>query len=368
MKSKKVAIIHDWLTVNGGAEIVLKHLLQMFPEAKLYTMVDTLAPEKRNWLAGHEVYTSCLQKNNWVREHYKYFIPFMPYLVEQFDLSAYDLIISSSHAVAKGVIVHPHQTHIAYIYSPMRYAWDLMYEHEQLGVFGKGPMKFFMKRWLHKMRIWDFVSAQRADIMLADSQFIQKRIKKCWARQSDVVYPPVEFDECVFEDRKEEYYVTLSRLVHYKRVDLIVEAFNQMPNKKLIVIGEGVSSAALQKIAKDNITFTGYIPRTEAMKYISKAKAFVFMAKEDFGIAPLEASACGTPVIAYGQGGARETVIDGVTGVFVKEQTSESLIEAIGFFEQQKFEAKRCAEHALTFSVENFKKKILSYVEMKDIE
>lgn len=368
MKSRKVAIVHDWLTVNGGAEIVLKHLLMMFPEAKLYTMVDTLAPEKRAWLAGREVHTSCLQKNNWVKEHYKYFIPFMPYLVEQFDLSSYDLILSSSHAVAKGVIVHPHQKHIAYIYSPMRYAWDLMYEHEQLGVFGKGLMKFFMKRWLHKMRIWDFVSAQRADVMLADSQFIQKRIQKCWARQADVVYPPVEFDECIFEERKEEYYVTLSRLVHYKRVDLIVEAFNQMPDKKLIVIGEGISLATLQKTANDTITFTGYIPRKEAMAYISKAKAFVFMAKEDFGIAPLEASACGTPVVAYGQGGARETVIDGVTGIFVEEQTSESLIEAIRLFEQQTFDAKRCAEHALAFSVENFKKKILSYVEMKGIE
>lgn len=367
MKSKKVAIIHDWLTVNGGAEIVLKHLLMMFPQAELYTMVDTLTSNQRGWLNGREVHTSCLQKNRWVRTHYKYFIPFMPYLVEQFDLSSYDLILSSSHAVAKGVIVHPHQTHIAYIYSPMRYAWDLMYEHEQLGVFGKGPMKFFMKRWLHKMRIWDFVSAQRADIMLADSQFIQKRIQKCWSRQADVVYPPVEFDECAFQEVKEEYYVTLSRLVHYKRVDLIVEAFNQMPNKKLIVIGDGVSLPALQKMAKNNIIFTGYIPRKEAMECIGKAKAFVFMAKEDFGIAPLEASACGTPVIAYGQGGALETVVDGQTGVFVKEQNSESLMEAIERFEQQKFDAQRCLEHALAFSVENFKKKILSYVEMKDI-
>jgi glycosyltransferase involved in cell wall biosynthesis len=367
MKNKKVAIVHDWLCVNGGAEIVLKYLLEMFPQADLYTMIDTLSHEKREWIGQHKVYTSCLQKSTWVREHYTYFIPFMPYLVEQFDLEAYDVIISSSHAVAKGVIVHPHQTHISYIYSPMRYAWDLMYEHERAGIFGKGIVKFVMKRWLHKMRIWDVISAQRVDIMLATSHFIQKRIKKCWGRESFVVHPPVEFDACIFEAHKETYYVTLSRLVHYKRVDLIVEAFNQMPEKKLIVIGEGTSFDALRKIAKENIIFTGYLPKNEAMACMSKAKAFVFMAKEDFGIAPLEASACGTPVIAYGQGGACETVINGKTGLYVEEQSSESLIHAIGVFETQSIDPMECVRHARTFSVENFKKKFLHYLEKKDV-
>lgn len=363
MKSKNVAIIHDWLSVNGGAEIVLKHLLKMFPEADLYTMIDTLPTDKREWLAGHNIYTSCLQKIPWVRKHYRYFIPMMPYLVEQFDLSSYDLVISSSHAVAKGVIVHPDQRHIAYIYSPMRYAWDLMYEHARLGVFGKGPLNLIMKCWLHKMRLWDFVSAQRPDVLLADSYFIQRRIKKSWGRDAKVVYPPVEFDACVFEEKKEEYYVTLSRLVQYKRVDLIVEAFNHMPDKRLIVIGDGPSLKNLQKMAKENITVMGYLPREEAMRYVQKAKAFLFMAKEDFGIAPLEASASGTPVIAYGKGGASETVVDGVTGVYVEEQTSEALINAIEYFETFTINPQKCKEHASLFSVENFNKNFASYVE-----
>ena len=366
MKNKKVAIVHDWLCVNGGAEIVLKYLLEMFPQADLYTMIDTLSPEKREWIGDHTVYTSCLQKSTWVREHYTYFIPFMPYLVEQFDLEAYDMIISSSHAVAKGVIVHPHQTHISYIYSPMRYAWDLMYEHERAGIFGKGIVKFVMKRWLHKMRIWDFISAQRPDVMLADSGFVQQRIRKCWARESVVVYPPVEFDACVFEETKEDYYVTLSRLVHYKRIDLIVEAFNEMPEKKLIIIGEGSSSKALQKLACDNIVFKGHLTKEEAMRYVSRAKAFVFMAKEDFGIAPLEASACGTPVIAYGQGGARETIVENETGIFVDEQTKDSLKSAIHSFEKCHIDPYTCRQNALKFSVDAFKQNFNFYATSKD--
>ncbi|MDD3342373.1 MAG: glycosyltransferase [Sulfurospirillaceae bacterium] len=362
MKNKKIAVVHDWLSVNGGAEIVLKYILELYPHADIYTMVDTLPLESRTWLEGHTIYTSILQKNRWVAQRYRYFIPMMPYLIEQFDLSDYDIIISSSHAVAKGVLVHPHQKHIAYIYSPMRYAWDLMYEHERLGVFGKGIVKFMLKRWLHKMRIWDYVSAQRPDILIADSTFIKKRIQKCWRRDAEVVYPPVEFDECCYREEKQDYYVTLSRLVEYKRVDLIVEAFNALPEKKLIVIGEGCAFEKLKKIAHSNIEFKGHLPRKEAMNYIAYAKAFIFMAKEDFGIAPLEAQACGTPVIAYGQGGARETVIEGKTGVFVEEQTSQSLIEAIAQFESIAIDPNACAKNALTFSIDNFKKQFEAYL------
>ncbi|ATB70953.1 GDP-mannose-dependent alpha-(1-6)-phosphatidylinositol monomannoside mannosyltransferase [Sulfurospirillum diekertiae] len=367
MKNRKIAVIHDWLSVNGGAEIVLKHILALCPNADVYTMVDILPLEQRTWLDSHKIYTSPLQRFNFIAKRYRYFIPLMPYLVEQFDLSRYDMIISSSHAVAKGVIVHPHQKHIAYIYSPMRYAWDSMYEHERLGVFGRGLMRLMLKRWLHKMRIWDYVSAQRPDILIADSDFIKQRIQKSWRREADIVYPPVEFDECVYTESKSDYYVTLSRLVEYKRIDIIVEAFNQMPDKKLIVIGDGVSLNALQKMANSNIIFTGYLPRKEAMGYISKAKAFIFMAKEDFGIAPIEASACGTPIIAYKEGGACETVIHCKTGIFVEEQTSKSLIYAIDFFEHQRIDAHECMEHAFTFSVENFKKKMLSYIEIRNI-
>ena len=366
MKNKKIAIIHDWLSVNGGAEIVLKHILSMFPEADIYTMVDILPEGEREWLEGHTIYTSVLQKNRWIAKKYQYFIPLMPYLIEQFDLGRYDVIISGSHAVAKGVITHPHQNHIAYIYSPMRYAWDLMYEHERLGIFGSGLMRFMMKRWLHKMRIWDFVSAQRPDILIADSSFIQKRIEKCWRREATVIYPPVEFDDCIYNECKEDYYITLSRLVGYKRIDLIIEAFNAMPEKKLIIIGDGNASHKLKEMANDNIIFKGHLPKKEALSYVSRAKAFVFMAKEDFGIAPLEASACGTPVIAYGQGGASETIINGKTGLFVEEQTSIALQQAIKDFEILTIDSKECAKNAANFSIEIFKEKFQFYFNEKE--
>lgn len=362
MKNKKIAVIHDWLSANGGAEIVLKHILSLCPNADIYTMVDTLPQEQREWLGAHKIYTSPLQRFNFIAKRYRYFIPLMPYLVEQFDLAEYDMIISSSHAVAKGVLVHPHQQHIAYIYSPMRYAWDLMYEHERLGVFGKGLIRLMLKQWLHKMRIWDYISAQRPDVLIADSHFIKQRIQKSWRREADVIYPPVEFNECVYTESKSDYYVTLSRLVEYKRIDIIVEAFNAMPHKKLMIIGDGGSAEKLKKMAGDNIVFTGFLPRKEALLHVSKAKAFIFMPKEDFGIAPIEASACGTPVIAYGKGGASETVIDGKTGVFVQEQTSNSLIEAIQRFELLSIDSYACIENAQNFSVENFKKQFEAYL------
>lgn len=368
MKNKKIAIIHDWLSVNGGAELVLKHLLDLFPNADIYTMVDLLQDKEREWLKDHKVYTSCLQNIKWIRTHYHYFITFMPFLIEQFDLEKYDLIISSSHAVAKGVIIHPHQIHIAYIYSPMRYAWDLMYEHDHLKVFGTGLKRLLLKRWLHKMRIWDYVSAQRPDALIADSFFIQKRIKKCWAREAQVIYPPVELDKCIFSHEKENYYITMSRLVPYKRIDLIVEAFNQMPEKKLIIIGKGIEYNSLKKKSKKNIEFKGFLEENEAMLLISKAKAFIFMAKEDFGITPLEASACGTPVLAFGSGGASETVIHKRTGLHVPYQTVEALKETVLLLESLSIDPYDCFEYAQSFSVTNFKQNFSNYLQKKGIQ
>jgi len=363
LKSKKVAIVHDWLLVDGGAEVVLKHLLQLFPKADIYTMLDKLPSQNRAFLKNHKIYTSVLQKYDLIAKNHKYFTPCMPYLIEQFDLSSYDLVISSSHFVAKGVITHPDQLHVAYIYSPMRYAWDLYYEYDRIGALGSGLKKFFMKRWLHKMRIWDFVSGARPDYLISDSKFIEKRIQKTWRRDSTVIYPPVEVKDAIYSEDKEDYYVTLSRLVEYKRVDIIVESFNDMSDKKLIVIGEGRSKEKLELMANENISFTGYLSKKEAMKIVSKAKGFIFMPKEDFGIVPIEAQACGTPVVAYGGGGALETVLVGKTGLFVNEQNKESLKEAIREFENQEFLSSDCRKFADKFSPEVFNEKITNFIE-----
>ena len=366
MKSKKVAIIHDWLCVNGGAEVVLKHLLHLYPQADIYTMIDTLPKEHRSFLGGHTIYTSCLQKYKFTKTKYKYFMPFMPYLVEQFDLCEYDLVISSSHFVAKGVITHPEQLHIAYIYSPVRYAWDLYYEYEKIGALGSGIKKLFMKLWLHKMRIWDFTSAHRPDFLIADSNFIQKRIQKSWRRDSTVIYPPVEIEKTVYAEEKEDYYVTLSRLVEYKRIDIIIEAFNEMPDKKLVIIGDGRLKNKLQKMSNDNIVFKGYLPREEAMNFVSKAKAFIFMPKEDFGIVPIEAQGCGTPVIAYRKGGARETILENKTGIFVEEQNAKSLKKYILKFENMKFSAQECKKFVEKFAPSEFEKNIKDYIKKSE--
>lgn len=366
MKNKKIAIIHDWLLVSGGAEVVLKHLLDLFPDADIYTIIDALPKSKRGFLKGHKIYTSALNRYRFFAKRHKYFIPIMPYLIEQFDLSQYDIIISSSHFVAKGVITHPHQLHISYIYSPIRYAWDSYYEYNKIGALGKGIKNFVMKYWLHKLRIWDATSALRPDYLIADSKFIAKRIQKTWRRESTIIYPPVELEETIFSSQKEEYYVTLSRLVEYKRVDIIVEAFNQMPEKKLIIIGEGRCKTDLEKIANANIEFKGYLSKQEAMQIVSKAKGFIFMPKEDFGITPIEAQACGTPVIAYGKGGALETVREKETGVFVPSQSPQSLQQSIEEFESYTFDSFICKSFSEQFSQKKFKESFLTF--LQDIE
>lgn len=365
MKSKKIAIVHDRLYTIGGAEVVLKYLLQAFPNADIFTIVDLLKDKDRTFLENHKVFTSSLQRYKFLSKRHQYFLPLMPYLIEQFDLSEYDIIISSSYFVAKGVLSHPEQLHISYIYSPVRYAWDMYHNYDRAGAFGLGLQRIFIKYWLHRLRIWDTVSSKRPDFLIADSKFVAKRIEKVWRRDSVVIYPPIEVEDAVYNDNKEDYYVTMSRLIEYKKIDVIIEAFNDMPNKKLIIIGDGREKRKLQKIAKSNIIFKGYLPKKEAMKIISLAKGFIFMAKEDFGIAPLEAQACGTPVIAYGSGGAKETVIEKKTGLFVKEQDKDSLKNGIYLFEKMKFLSIECKNNADNFSPNIFKNKIFNYIKEK---
>lgn len=364
----RVAIVHDWLTAMGGAEYTLRQLLKLYPQADIYTIVDILPSEERGWLDGHRVFTSPLQKIPFLAKRYRYMIWMMPFWIEQFDLENYDLIISDSHAVAKGVIVHPEQKHLAYIYSPMRYAWDLSYEHDRIGVLGSGIKRFFLRHWFYHFRLWDAASSVRPDKIVAISHFIRKRIRKSWGREASVIYPPVDVEGAPFESNKEDYYITVSRLVPYKRIDLIVETFRRMSDKHLVVVGDGPMHQELLKNAPSNVVLAGYMERNEMLKMVSRAKAFIFMPKEDFGIAPLEAQACGTPVIAYGRGGAAETVRgmehENPTGVFVQSQDEKSLKEAIKVFEgnHEKFIPEKCREWAMNFSQNRFKVEFMNTI------
>lgn len=364
----KIAIIHDWLVTYAGAERVLEQMLNVFPEADLYSMVDFLPIDKRDFIKNKEVKTSFIQKLPFSKNKYRQYLPFMPLAVEQFDLSSYDIVISSSHAVAKGVLTGPDQLHLCMCYSPIRYAWDLQHQYLKESGLDKGIKGWVAKSILHHMRNWDYRTANGVNGFMAISQFIAKRIWKVYRRESTLIYPPVDVQAFTFCEKKEDFYLTASRMVPYKKIDLIVEAFSQMPDKKLVVIGDGPDYEKIKAKAGKNIQLLGYQSFSVLKEHMQKAKAFVFAAEEDFGIAPLEAQASGTPVIAYGKGGALET-IHGLdrpmpTGVFFDKQTISSIIESVDIFEKKidKISATACRENALRFAPERFRKEFEQYV------
>lgn len=354
----KVAVVHEWLTVYAGSEKVFEQILRLFPQADVFVTVDFLPEADRGFLKGHQITTSFIQKLPFARKKYRSYLPLMPLAVEQFDLSAYDLVISSSHAVAKGVITGPDQKHICLCYSPMRYAWDLQHQYLKESGLDKGLKGWITKYLLHRLRIWDLRTANGVDQFVAISQFIQRRIHKVYRRDSVVIYPNVDISFFEMESIKADFYLTASRMVPYKKMDLIVEAFTHMPDKQLVVIGDGPDRAKIEAIANKapNIRFLGYQSNEVMKQQMQKAKAFVFAAEEDFGITPVEAQACGTPVIAFGKGGALETVIEGKTGLFFANQTVDSLCQAVARFEQmpESFSASICRQSAERFSEQVF--------------
>lgn len=354
----RVAVVHDWLTVYAGAERVLKQLLQIFPEADLFTLVDFLPETERDFLQGHKITTSFIQNLPFAQKKYRGYLPLMPLAVEQFDLSYYDLVISSSHAVAKGVITGPDQKHICLCYSPMRYAWDLQHQYLRESDLLTGLKGWIARYMLHRLRLWDLRTANGVDQFVAISKFIQRRIQKVYRRDSIIIYPSVDISFFEVEKNKSSFYLTASRMVPYKKMDLIVEAFTQMPDKQLLVIGDGPDKEKIEAIAKkfSNICFMGYQSNEVMKQTMQKAKAFVFAAEEDFGITPVEAQACGTPVIAFGKGGSLETVIEGETGLFFTEQKVESLVDAIKRFEKtcEHYSPDACRRSAERFSEEVF--------------
>jgi glycosyltransferase involved in cell wall biosynthesis len=366
----KIAIVHDWFVTYAGAEKVVEQMLDVFPEADLFSVVDHLG-ENREFIKNKEVKTTFIQKLPFSKKKYRNYLPLMPLAIEQLDLSQYDVILSSSHAVAKGVLTGPDQVHISYVHSPIRYAWDLQHQYLRESKLDKGIKGLITKSILHKVRNWDYRTANGVDYFIGNSNFIGRRIWKVYRRESEVIYPPVDISAFTLHEQKEDFYLTASRMVPYKKIDLIVEAFANMPDKKLVVIGDGPDFAKVKAKAKGNIQILGYQSFEVLKDYMQRAKGFVFAAEEDFGITPVEAQACGTPVITYGKGGATETVLDlnheKPTGLFFKEQTVESIIEKINEFEQSydKFIPSNCRENAIRFSPERFRKEIKSIVEEK---
>ncbi|HBV8864187.1 TPA: glycosyltransferase family 4 protein [Klebsiella pneumoniae] len=366
-----VGIVADWLVTYAGAERVIKEFLDIFPESELYSIVDFLQPEARNELHGKHAVTSFIQNLPKSKNNYQKYLPLMPLAIEQLDVSSHDIILSSSHAVAKGILTGPDQLHISYVHSPIRYAWDLQHQYLREAGFNKGIKASIVKYLLHKIRLWDYRTANGVDHFIANSQFISRRIKKVYNRESTVIYPPVDVERFTLNDKKEDYYFTASRMVPYKRIDLIVEAFSKMPEKKLIVIGDGSEIGKVKSKATKKVEILGYQPNHIMLEHMQNAKAFVFAAEEDFGITPVEAQACGTPVIAFGKGGSLETIrplgVDNPTGLFFSEQTIESIISQVNAFERnvEIFEPENCRLNSLRFSSLRFKNEMDNFINDK---
>jgi glycosyltransferase involved in cell wall biosynthesis len=364
----KIAIVHDWLVTYGGAERVLAQMLHCYPDADVFSVVDFLPKSDRKFLQGKKVQTTFIQKLPWAKTRYRHYLPLMPLAIEQLDLSGYDLVVSSSHAVAKGVLISPDQLHLCMCYTPVRYAWDLQHQYLHESGLNRGILSW-MARWqLHKLRLWDVRTANGVDHFAAISHYIARRIQKTYRRDAVIIYPPVDTEQFELYSTKDNFYLTASRLVPYKKIPLIVEAFNRMPDKKLIVIGDGPEFSRCQSLAASNVVLMGHQSATVLKDHMQRAKAFVFAAEEDFGIAPIEAQACGTPVIAYAKGAALETIrgpqTPEATGRFFTAQTVESIAAAVVDFETDAtvYSAQACRDNALRFSEAQFRAKFQAWV------
>jgi glycosyltransferase involved in cell wall biosynthesis len=367
----KYALVHEWLTplATGGSELVVQEILK-YVAADVYALIDFESTNPESYLFGRQIGTTFLQHFPKARSGVQKYLPFLPIAIEQLDLRAYDIILSSSHAVAKGILTSPQQLHVCYCHTPMRYAWDLTFDYLRSSKAGSGIPGIFTRYLLHRLRQWDAISANRVDYFIANSQHTARRIWRCYRRPAEVIYPPVNIHRFPFMPQKQDFYVTVCRLVSYKNIGAIVEAFNQL-GRNLVVIGTGPELEKLRNVAKPNIQILGRQPAEVVEKYLSEAKAFVYAACEDFGIALVEAQACGTPVISYAAGGALETVTDirqhpeTGTGLFFSAQTAAALVQAIQEFEelQNKFQPEMGRLRAAQFAPEVFGQRYLAFVE-----
>lgn len=372
----KTAIIHDWLTQPGGAEKCLKSFINILQDSDIFTLLDSMNEhQKSSIIRGNRITTSFIQHLPFSGKLYRYYLPLFPSAVERFDLNEYDLVLSGSHAVAKGAITRPDQLHICYIYTPMRYIWDMNEQYLQNAGLNKGFKSIIAKGITNRMKRWDCATASRPDYYVAISECVKERVKRIYGRDADIIYPPVDTDDFTIGTSTDDYYITCSRLVSYKRVDMIAEAFS-MSGRRLIIIGDGPEMQKIKSKSGRNIEILGYQDKNNIIKLTKSAKAFIFVAEEDFGIAPLEAQACGIPVIAFGRGAVLETIKGAFTdenitsehtGIFFKEQSVESLNNAVAFFEKHcdKFDKKNIRNNALRFSRQRFDFEIKSYIENK---
>lgn len=364
----KIAVVHDWFLDYMGSEKCVESFINLYENADVFGLFDFLSDANREKiLKGKKVRTTFLQKLPFVKTSYRNYLALFPMAVEQHDLSGYDLILSSSHSIAKGVLTKHDQLHICYCHTPMRYAWDLYHQYIKESNLDKGLKGWAARYTLHKMRIWDGLSSNRVDNFIANSKYIAERIRKVYNRDADVIYPPVDVDKFELTTNKDDFYLIAARFVPYKKVDIVVEAFSKMPDKKLKVIGSGPDSKKLKTTATANIEFLGYCTDEMLIKEMQAARAFIYAAEEDFGITIVEAMAAGTPVIAFGKGGAAETVLDNKTGILFNEQNANSIINAVNKFEEteKEYDHSFINNHAQQFSRVNFEKAIKQYVQDK---
>lgn len=363
----RIAIVHEWLEKWAGSEAVIEQLIKCYPNAKIFSTVNFLSEKDKQRLGGRSVQTSFIQKLPFSRRFFRNYLGLMPLAVEQFDLSGFDIVISSHHAVAKGVITGPDQLHVSYVHSPMRYAWDFQATYLRQSGLSRG-LKGAYIRWLfHRLRNWDVRAATGVDTFIANSNYIARRIRKTWRREAFVLPPPVDLERFAPATDRKDYYIVVSRLVPYKRVDLVVEAFRQMPDRKLIVVGSGPDEGLVQKAAAGaaNISLRGHVSDADLQMLLSEARAFVYAGEEDFGISLVEAQASGVPVLAYGRGGACDIVRPGETGLLFDAQTTESIVAVVNEFERQSshMTSEKCHENAMEFSNDNFRARFVALVE-----
>lgn len=363
----RVAVVHDFLYTIGGAERVIEQIINAFPHCDLFALFDFLPENQRDFLKNKSVTTSFIQNLPFARSKHRSYLGLMPLAIEQLDVSNYDLVISSSYLAAKGVITGPEQLHVCYCHSPARYAWDLQHQYLAQAKLGYGIKGMIARAILHYIRMWDLRSALGVDHFIANSKFVANRIDKLYHREATIIHPPVDttlFQCCAV---KEDYYVVTGRMVPYKRTDLIVRAFSRTPNRRLVVIGDGPEMKNIRAVAGPNVEFLGFQDNETLVEYVQRAKALVFAAEEDFGIVPVEALACGTPVIAFGKGGVTESVVHGKHGVFYDSQTEESLLEALDMFESQadfcKFVPSELRRRSMDFSPDRFISELTKSIE-----
>ncbi|HET6307566.1 MAG TPA: glycosyltransferase [Rhodopila sp.] len=367
----RVAIVHEWLDTYAGSERVLEQLLLCFPGADIFAVVDFMDAAERGFLQGRPVRTSFIQRLPFARRAFRHYLGLMPIAIQQLDLRGYDLVISSHHAVAKGVLTGPDQIHISYVHSPMRYAWDLQPQYLSQAHMERG-LKGLYARWLFaRLRQWDVTTAHQVDFFLANSTYIGRRIRRAWRRDAMVIHPPVDVERFLPCREKDDFYLLACRFVPYKRADLVVESFARQPHRRLVVVGDGPDADRVRAAARGaaNIELAGVVSQSALIDLMQRARAFVFAAEEDFGITLVEAQACGTPVIAYGRGGAADIVCtdpaQGRTGVLFGRQSAESITAAVEQFEttQPSITPEACRTNAMRFSAARFRSEIISFVD-----